>query len=86
MDEKVADAPIRFYAIGIGDYEGYWETFVFATSPQDAVDRYVKNSKVSNDWIFGRKYKADVYAAEINSCGILESTMPALLSNVEVEC
>jgi hypothetical protein len=87
-DEKVVDAPVRFFAIGYSDYEGYWETFVFATSAKDALERYTRNSKRGNGQFFARpprKEKVDVLEAELNEFGVLESTDIAI-RNAEIEC
>lgn len=85
-DEKVVDAPVRFFAIGYADYEGYWETFVFATSAEDAVDRYLRWIR-DNDGggAFSHKYKVDVLEAELNKFGVLVST-DIIIANREVEC
>lgn len=81
-DAKAADAPIRFYAIGHGSYDGYFETFVFATSTDDAVDRFCRDMRGDRTVLW--KDKVSVWEAEINKHGVLESTN--LIKEVEVEC
>lgn len=88
MEEKAVDAPVRFYAIGYADYEGYWETFVFGTSAADALEKYTSYSKRGLGTAFARsprKEKVDVLEAEINKYGVLVSTN-IVLPNVEIEC
>lgn len=84
-DEKVVDAPVRFFAIGYADYEGYWETFVFATSAEDALNRYLRNIHADPEWkTWSRNIKIDILEAEINEFGVLEST-EILIQNREIE-
>lgn len=84
--EKAADAPIRFYAIGYGDYEGYWETFIFATSAEDALSRYLRWVRSNDGWShFSHKMKVDVLEAELNEFGIMESTDP-VIQDRDIEC
>lgn len=87
-DEKVDDAPIRFYAIAQSSYEGYWEEFVFATSAEDALKRWIKWIN-SNDPVtpnpFSHKFKVDVLEAHLNEFGCLVSKN-TVISDREVEC
>lgn len=85
-DEKAADAPIRFFAISQGSIEGYWEDFVFATSAEDALERYVKWVR-SNDGYgtFSHKFKVGVLEAELNEFGVMVSTN-IIIHDREIEC
>lgn len=85
-EEKVVDAPIRFYAIAYADPEGYWETFIFATSAEDALSRYYKWVRSNDNWdTFSHKFKVDVLEAELNDFGIMVST-DAIITNRTIEC
>ena len=84
-DEKTDSAPVRFYAIGYGDPEGYWETFVFAVSPEEALNQYVRWCRNTDVTIFRRKWKVDVIESVMNEFGVLES-VKTVLYNQEIEC
>jgi hypothetical protein len=62
-DEK---QPIRFYAVSYGEYSDYSETFVLATSPNDALARFVR-SKMGYDIA----QVGTVWEADLNENGII---------------
>lgn len=85
-----SDAPVRFFAIAYSDYEGYWETFVFATSAEDALAKYRRYMNITNAaneiyQRYPRKDRVDILAGELNEFGVLVST-DVLITDAIVEC
>ena len=62
------DGPIRFFAICRGNYSDYSEVFVLATSPNDALIRYMKSRYSSHAEV------GEVCEADLDKNGVLRRT------------
>jgi hypothetical protein len=81
-DGKVANAPVQFFAIG----QDVGFDFILATSAESAINQYVKWVRSNDAWsAFSHKFKVDVWKAELNKFGVLEST-DVVISGREIEC
>lgn len=57
--------PIRFYAVSHGSYDDYCESFVLATTPEDALRRFIRSDPPSYNVI------GTVWEADLNSHGVI---------------
>lgn len=63
-----SEGPIRFYAVSHGSYDDYCEFFILATSPEDALRRYLKSEYPFYNVI------GTVWEADFDPHGIIHKT------------
>jgi hypothetical protein len=67
-EEKVDNAPIRFFAVSHGTHDCYEEHYVLATSPEDALRRFMKSEQPYCNVV------GTVWEADLDENGIIHKT------------
>lgn len=64
-----SEGPIRFYAVSHGRHDDYCEFYILATSPEDALRRYLRSIEQPYCNVV-----ATVWEADIDDCGLIRKT------------